>query len=124
MEADLENTLIKMMLKIILFSPKKLHSMSKLLALLRIYDDSTLKNFVNRGAQPGILMSFFFYLGLLSRTFTNRRTEGISLTPHYHFHTLHRHLDISRAIAVEGSPLHIANNRNRTGNLWFPSASR
>ena len=45
MEADLENTLIKMMLKIILFSPKKLHSMSKLLALLRIYDDSTLKNF-------------------------------------------------------------------------------
>ena len=24
--------------------------------------------------------------------------EGIPLTPHYHFHPLHRHLDISRAI--------------------------
>ena len=50
--------------------------------------------------------------------------EGISLTPHYHFHPLHRHLDISRAITAESSPLHIAISRTRTGNLWFPSASR
>ena len=27
--------------------------------------------------------------------------EGISLTPHYHFHSLHGHLDISRAITAE-----------------------
>ena len=27
--------------------------------------------------------------------------EGISPTPHYHFHPLHRHLDISRAITAE-----------------------
>ena len=71
---------------------------------------------------------FFFYLGFLSRTFTNHRTagegEGISLTPHYHFHPLHRHLDISRAITAESSPLHIASSRIQTGNLWFPSASR
>ena len=71
---------------------------------------------------------FFFYLGFLSRTFTNHRTagegEGISLTPHYHFHPLHRHLDISRAITAESSPLHITGSRTRTGNLWFPSASR
>ena len=33
--------------------------------------------------------------------------EGISLTPHYHFHLLHRHLDISQVITVESSPLHI-----------------
>ena len=38
--------------------------------------------------------------------------EGISLTPHYHFHLLHRHLDISRAITLESSPLHIASNRD------------
>ena len=42
---------------------------------------------------------FFFYVNFLSRTFTNHRTagegEGISLTPHYHFHPLHRHLDIN-----------------------------
>ena len=49
--------------------------------------------------------------------------EGISLTPHYHFHPLHRYLDISRAITAESSPLHIASSRTRTGNLWFPSAS-
>ena len=48
--------------------------------------------------------------------------EGISLTPHYHFHPLHRHLDISRAITAESSPLHIASSRTRTWNLWFPSA--
>ena len=71
---------------------------------------------------------FFFYLGFLSRTFTNHRTagegEGISLTPHYHFHPLHRQLDISRAITAESSPLHIASSRARTRNLWFPSGSR
>ena len=50
--------------------------------------------------------------------------EGISLTPHYHFHPLHRHLDISRAITAESSPLHIASSRTRAGNLWFPSPSR
>ena len=49
--------------------------------------------------------------------------EGISFTPHCHFHPLHRHLDISRAITAESSPLHIASSRTRTGNLWFPSVS-
>ena len=47
--------------------------------------------------------------------------EGISLTPLYHFHLLHRHLDISRAITVESSLLNIATGRTRTGNLWFPT---
>ena len=47
--------------------------------------------------------------------------EGISLTPRYHFHPLHRHLDISRAITAESSPLHIASSWVRTGNVWFPS---
>ena len=53
--------------------------------------------------------TFFFYLGFLSETFTNHRTagegEGISLTPHYHFHPIHRHLEISRAFATERSLL-------------------
>ena len=31
--------------------------------------------------------------------------ENISLTPRYHFHPLRRHLDISRAITAESSPL-------------------
>ena len=71
---------------------------------------------------------FFFYLGFLSQTFTIHETagegEGIYLTPLYHFHLLHRHLDISRAITAESSPLHIVGSRTRTGNLWFPSATR
>ena len=50
--------------------------------------------------------------------------EGISLSPHYHFHPLRRHLDISRASTAESSPLHIASSRTRTGNLWFPSTIR
>ena len=49
---------------------------------------------------------------------------GISLTPRYHFHPLHRHLHISWVITAESLPLHIASSRTRTGNLWFPSASR
>ena len=43
--------------------------------------------------------------------------EEISLTLHYHFHPLHRHLGISWEIAGGGSPLLIASSRTRTGNL-------
>ena len=45
------------------------------------------------------------------------KEEGIYLTPLYHFHQLQRHLDISRAITAESSPLHIAGSRTRTWNL-------
>ena len=59
----------------------------------------------------------FFYLGFLSSTsrFTRQqgKGEGIYLTPLYHFHPLHRHLDISREITAESSPLHI--------DLWIIS---
>ena len=44
---------------------------------------------------------------------------GIYLTPLYHFQPVHRHLDNSWAITAESSPLHIASNRTRTGNLGF-----
>ena len=79
-----------------------------------------------------ILRSFFFYFFSIwvffheHSRFTGQqgKGEGNYLTPLYHFHPLHRHLDISRAIAAESSPLHIAGSRTRTGNLWFPSASR
>ena len=72
---------------------------------------------------------FFFSIWVLSHehsriTGLQRKGEGIPLTPHYHFHPLYRHLDISRAITAESSPLHIASSRTRTGNLWFSSARR
>ena len=78
-----------------------------------------------------IYTNFFFFFSIWvffheHSRFTGQqgKGEGIYLTPLYHFHPLHRHLDISRAIAAESSPLQIAGSRTRTGNLWFPSASR
>ena len=50
------------------------------------------------------------------------KRDSISLSPLYHFHSLHRHLD-SRVITAESSPLHKASSRTRTGNLSLPSAS-
>ena len=52
------------------------------------------------------------------------KREGILFTSPYHFHPFDRHLDISRAITTESSPLHIASSRARTRNLWSPRASR
>ena len=70
---------------------------------------------------------FFFYLDFLSQPFTSYRTAGEgrdhSLTPHYHFHPLHRHLGISCAITAESLSLHIGSSQTRTRNLWFPGAS-
>ena len=79
--------------------------------------------------RTGGKISFFFSIWVFfdnhSRiTGLQGKGEGISLTPHYHFHQLHRHLDISGMITAESSPLHIGSSWNRTGNLWFPSASR
>ena len=77
-----------------------------------------------------VFFFFFLYLGWVSFHNHSRITvlqgkgEDISLTPHYHFHPLHKHLDISGAITAESSSLHIGSTRTRTGNLWFPSASR
>ena len=76
-------------------------------------------------SQPFFFFSIrVFFLDHSRNTGLQGEGEGISLTSHYHFHPLHRHLDISRAITAESSPLHMAGRRTRTGNLWFPSASR
>ena len=73
-------------------------------------------------------ISFFFSVWVFfhehSRmTGLQGKRQGISLTPHYHLHPLHRHLNISRAITKDSLPLHIASSRTRTGNLRFPSTS-
>ena len=62
-----------------------------------------------------LFVLFFFYLGFFhnqSRTTgLQGKGEDISLTPHYHFHPLLRHLDISRAFTAENSPLHMGSSR-------------
>ena len=74
------------------------------------------------------IRTFFLLFAFFFTNISNHRTavkgEGISLTPHYHFHPFHRHLDVSRAITTEISPLHIASSRTRTKNLWFLRTSR
>ena len=57
-----------------------------------------------------IITKPFFYLGFLSQTFTGKQGKGdaISLTPLYHFHLLHRHLEFNQAITAESSPQHKA----------------
>ena len=67
----------------------------------------------------------FFYLALFFHEYsrlTRQQVKGkpISWYPFYHFHPLHRrHLDISKVIAAESSPMRIAGSRNRTLNLWY-----
>ena len=70
------------------------------------------------------LLSGFSFTTIHESQDCRGRGRAFFLTPHYPFHRLHRHLDISRTITAESSPLHIASSRTRTGNLWFPSASR
>ena len=52
-------------------------------------------------------------------TLLQGKGERIYLTPHYHFHLLHRHLDISWVITAQSSPLHLASIPTQTRNLWF-----
>ena len=57
-----------------------------------------------------IITKPLFYLGFLPQTFTGQQGKGdaIALTPLYHFHSLHRHLEVNQAITAESSPQHIA----------------
>ena len=79
---------------------------------------------------PQVVQKIFFFSiwvffhGHFWITGLQGKGEGISITPYYHFHLLHRHWDISLAIAAESSPLHIASSRTRSRNFWFLSASR
>ena len=86
---------------------------------LQTSSKSTLSNWIY------IFFLFGFSFTHIHDSQINRRMgKGVYLIPLYHFHPLHRHLDISRMIVAGSSPLHIASSRTRTGNLWFPSASR
>ena len=69
---------------------------------------------------------FFFFFAIWVFFYEHSRItglqgkgKGISLTPLYHFHQLQRHLDISRAITAESSPLHTASSRTRPGTFGF-----
>ena len=68
-------------------------------------------SFLNQFQQLSIVyirkVFFFFHLGSFHEhsRITGLQGKGISLTPHNHFHPLHRHVDISQAITAESLPL-------------------
>ena len=62
---------------------------------------------------------WFFSWNHSQITGLQEKEEGISITPYYHSHSLHRHLDINRAITTESSPLHIGSRGTRTRNLFY-----
>ena len=69
-------------------------------------------------------MRFFFSIWVFfhahSRsTWQQGKGEGNYITPLYHFHPLHRHLDISREITAESSPLPIAGTQLESGTSSF-----
>ena len=105
-----------------------------LLRALALHVSYTLGAFVPRKTcalrvfVPHVLVVFFsiwvFFQEHSRITGLQRKGEGIPLTPHYHFHTLYRHLDISRVVTADSSPLDIASSPTQTANLLFPRASR
>ena len=72
-----------------------------------IYDIELLFQHVNLQIKSA---GFFFYLGFLSRTFTNYWTAGEALfiSPLYYFYPLCSYWDITGMITAESSLLHIA----------------
>ena len=82
---------------------------NSLLASLKCIFDLSLKSF---------FFSIWVFFLLLSRS-TRRQGKGeaIYLTPHYHFHPLHKYLDITQVITAGSSPLHIARSWTQTENL-------
>ena len=88
-----------------------------------------IQTILNREFEPLTFCFFCFFCFLVyfhkysQFTGQQRKGESISLTPLYHFHPLHRHLDISRVITAESSPLHIAGRQARTKNHWIPSTN-
>ena len=83
--------------------------------------------------QINIYLFFFFFIYLFYLDFLSHNIHDLQdsrgrgrpfFVPLYHFHPLHKHWHVSWTITTENSPLHIANGRTRTGNLWFPIVNR
>ena len=66
---------------------------------------------------------FLFHLGLLSlaihKSQDSRRRRRLFIIPLYQFHPLQEHLEISRVVTVETSPLHMHRGQTHTENSQF-----
>ena len=103
------------------------HSVSKLRVWLSAEGAKTFPGPSYVSSEDGVVwlwhllvnLYLFFFHEHFRFTGQQKRGKGISLTPHYHFHPLHRHLDISRTITAEILPLHIASSQTQTRNLIY-----
>ena len=66
-----------------------------------------------------IFLSGFSFTSIHNSQDSRGRWETTFLTPFYHFHPLHRHLDISQAITAESSPPHIGRSLDQVEPLVF-----
>ena len=73
--------------------------------------------YIDKNISPLLIFFLGFFHEHSRITGLQGNGEDISLNPHYHFCPLYTHLDISRTITAESSPLHKASNRTQTGNL-------
>ena len=85
------------------------------------------KSLGNMLGKSSVSMSNKSQVNMLVQPLVNMLAELLvkteALTPLYHFHQFHRHLDICRAITAENSPLHIASIHTQTGKLCFSDLS-
>ena len=100
--------------------PKKMKSTFTLQGNKRLYPSESNACELYGNAKLHNLPAFgtvdcFFYVGFLSPAFTIHWTvgegEATSLNLLYHFRLLHRHLDLSLAIAAESLPLSIVSKQ-------------
>ena len=64
-------------------------------------------------------LSGFSFMNIHESQDCSGRGGGVSLTPHYHLHLLHRNLDISWAITAESSPLYIPTQKSGIKQIQF-----
>ena len=94
-----------------------------LVAHVRVYLKCSWKLLSSYISLVSSVWNFLFSIWVFFRnhsriTGLQEKGESISLTRHYHFQPLQRHLNISQAITAESSLLHIGSSRTWTGNLW------
>ena len=91
---------------------KRLQSIHETVSLL--YKYNRLIDNIEYGRDIYIFPIWVFFHEYSRMEVLHGKEEGISLAPQYHFHQLHRHLDIlnvSGAVTAESSPLYIDSRR-------------
>ena len=66
---------------------------------------------------------FVYQSSIIHKSQDSRWRERQILTPFFHFHPIHRHLNISGTFTAKSAPLHEVSDRTRIGNPRIPGTS-